>query len=49
MTFSTGRKGALDFSVFSALAGAFALSLIKEKHLELDTIISKIKQTNRKN
>ena len=30
MTFSTGIKGAFDFSVFSASAGAFALSLIRE-------------------
>lgn len=41
MTFSTGIKGALDFSVFSASAGAFALSLMKEKYLELDNLISK--------
>lgn len=40
MTFSTGIKGALDFSVFSASAGAFALSLLKEKYLELDNLIS---------
>ena len=37
MTFSTGVKGAFDFSVFTASAGAFALSLIKEKYLELDS------------
>jgi len=41
MTFSTGIKGAFDFSVFSASAGAFALSLMKEKYLELDNLISK--------
>jgi len=41
MTFSTGIKGALDFSVFSASAAAFALGLMKEKTLELDGIISK--------
>jgi len=41
MTFSTGIKGALDFSVFSASAGAFALSLMKEKYLELDNLIFK--------
>ncbi|TBV27509.1 DoxX family protein [Meridianimaribacter sp. CL38] len=41
MTFSTGVKGALDYSVFSAAAAAFALSLIKEKYFELDTLISK--------
>lgn len=40
MTFSTGIKGAFDFSVFSASAGAFALSLIREKYLELDSLIS---------
>lgn len=43
MTFSTGIKGAFDFSVFSASAGAFALSLIKEKYIELDNLISKPK------
>ncbi|MCJ7467052.1 MAG: hypothetical protein MUO53_10210 [Maribacter sp.] len=43
MTFSTGIKGAFDFSVFSASAGAFALSLMKEKYLELDILISKTK------
>lgn len=36
MTLSTGIKGALDYSVFSASAGAFALSLMKEKYFELD-------------
>ena len=41
MTFSSGIKGALDFSVFSASAAAFALSLMKEKALELDGLISK--------
>jgi thiosulfate dehydrogenase (quinone) large subunit len=41
MTFSTGIKGAFDYSVFSASAGAFALSLMKEKYLELDSLISK--------
>lgn len=44
ITFSTGIKGAFDFSVFSASAGAFALSLIKEKYLEMDTLISKQKE-----
>jgi len=43
MTFSTGIKGALDYSVFSASAGAFALSLMKGKYLELDNLISKPK------
>lgn len=40
MTFSTGIKGALDFSVFTASAGAFALSILKEKRWELDILIS---------
>ena len=37
MTFSTGIKGVLDFSVYTASAAAFALSLMKEKHWELDS------------
>ena len=41
MAFSTGIKGALDYSVFTASAGAFALSLMKEKHFEVDTLNSK--------
>ncbi len=48
MTFSTGIKGAFDFSVFSASAGAFALSLIKEKYLELDSLIFKSKNLTKK-
>ncbi len=43
MTFSTGIKGAFDYSVFSASAGAFALSLMKEKYLEVDGLIPKKK------
>ena len=39
MTFSTGIKGVFDYSVFSASAGAFALSLMKEKYLEVDNLI----------
>ena len=42
MTFSTGIKGVLDYSVFTASAGAFALSIIKEKYLELDVLFSRI-------
>ncbi len=38
MTCSTGIKGAFDYSVFSAAAAAFALSLMKEKYLELDCL-----------
>lgn len=41
MTFSIGIKGTLDYAVFSASAAAFALSLMKEKYWELDTVISK--------
>lgn len=38
--FSTGPKGALDYSVFTAAAAAFALSTMKEKFMELDSIFS---------
>lgn len=41
MTFSIGIKGAFDYSVFPASAAAFALSLLKEKYLELDMLIPK--------
>lgn len=41
MTFSTGIKSAFDASVYAASAGAFGLSLIKEKYWELDSLISK--------
>lgn len=41
ITFSSGIKGAFDYSVFAASAGAFALSTMKEKYLELDVLISK--------
>lgn len=41
MTFSIGIKGAFDYSVFSASAAAFALSLMKEKHWELDQVFLK--------
>ncbi|UBM58168.1 DoxX family protein [Marinilongibacter aquaticus] len=41
MTFSTGIKGAFDFSVFTASAAAFALGTMKEKHLELDSLLGK--------
>lgn len=36
MTFSTGIKGVFDYSVFTSAAAAFALSLMKEKYLEVD-------------
>ncbi|MDT7829471.1 DoxX family protein [Pricia sp. S334] len=38
MTFSTGAKSAFDYSVFSASAAAFALSLMKEKYMEVDSL-----------
>jgi uncharacterized membrane protein YphA (DoxX/SURF4 family) len=41
MTFSTGIKGTLDYSVFIASAAAFALSLMKDKYLELDIALNK--------
>ncbi|MBN8576516.1 MAG: DoxX family membrane protein [Cytophagales bacterium] len=41
MTFSTGIKGAFDYSVFTASAAAFALSTIKEKYLEVDAFLKK--------
>ena len=41
MTFSTGIKGAFDYSVFTATAAAFALSTMKVKYLEVDNLISK--------
>ena len=41
ITFSSGIKGAFDYSVFAASAGAFALSTMKGKYLELDLLIGK--------
>lgn len=41
MTFSVGIKAPFDYSVFIASAAAFSLSLMKEKHYELDNLISK--------
>ena len=38
MTFSMGPKAPLDYSVYAAAGAAFALSIIKEKFLELDQI-----------
>lgn len=49
MTFSTGIKGALDFSVFSTSAAAFALSIMKEKYFELDNLISNVKNSSKNN
>jgi uncharacterized membrane protein YphA (DoxX/SURF4 family) len=44
MTFSIGIKPALDYSVFIASAGAFALSTINEKYLEFDLLISSLRR-----
>lgn len=41
MAFSTGIKGAFDYSVFTASAAAFALSTMKEKFLEVDRLLDK--------
>lgn len=41
MSTSTGVKGTLDYSVFTASAAAFALSLIKEKYFEIDILLKK--------
>lgn len=41
MTFSSGVKTAFDASVFAASAASFALSLIKERFLELDSLLYK--------
>lgn len=46
MTLYLGVKAPLDFSVFSASAGAFALSLMKEKYLEVDSLIFKTRLEN---
>ncbi|KLT68761.1 hypothetical protein [Flavobacterium sp. ABG] len=40
MVFSVGIKTPLDYSVFTGAAACFALSLLKEKYLELDTAIA---------
>ncbi len=41
MTLTIGIKAPLDYSVFSAAAAGFGLSLIKEKYLELDSLLSR--------
>lgn len=41
MIFSVGIKAPLDYSVFTSAAAAFALSLMKEKYLEIDSYIQK--------
>ena len=40
MTFSTSIKGPFDYSVFTASAAAFALSTMKEKYFELDSVLA---------
>lgn len=45
MTFSTGIKGAFDYSVFTSAAAAFALSLMKEKYLEVDIYLQRKKNS----
>ena len=46
MTFSTGIKGVFDYSVFIASAGAFGLSLMKDKYLEIDILLDKRNRLN---
>ncbi|SEM00092.1 hypothetical protein SAMN04487910_3864 [Aquimarina amphilecti] len=41
MTSTLGIKAPLDYSVFSASAAAFSLSLIKEQYLEIDQLLKK--------
>lgn len=41
MVFSVGIKKTFDYSVFTASAAAFALSILKDKFLEVDSIFSK--------
>lgn len=41
MTFSTGIKGVFDFSVLAVSAACFALGTMKEKYLEVDSVLLK--------
>lgn len=41
MSFTVGIKKVFDFSVFSASAAAFAISIIHEKYLEIDVLFKK--------
>lgn len=43
MTLTSGIKGPLDYSVFSAAAAAFALSLLPGNYLEMDQLLQKKK------
>lgn len=45
MSFSVGIKAAFDYSVFTASAGAFALSVMKIKYFEIDRYIFKKKRS----
>lgn len=40
MILSSGFKGVFDYSVLAASAAAFALSTMKEKYLELDSVLA---------
>ncbi|WP_257669210.1 DoxX protein [Parapedobacter tibetensis] len=44
MTFSTGIKGVFDFSVLTASAASFALGTMREKYLELDSLLFKYRK-----
>ncbi len=41
MSLSTGIKGALDYSVFTASAAAFSLGTMNNKYFEIDTILAR--------
>ncbi len=41
MTFTVGIKGAFDYAVFTGSAASFALATLKEKYLEVDSLLSK--------
>ena len=41
MTFSSGIKGVFDYSVLTAAAACFALSEMKTKYLEVDSLIQR--------
>ena len=42
MTITHGIKSPIDYSVIAAAAAAFGLSLIKEKFLEIDSLVKKL-------
>lgn len=43
MIITSGFKGAFDYSVLAASAGAFALGTMKQKFLEIDLVLAKRK------